>query len=109
MSNIQLTHCWFHMRQSGYRRLQSMALAPLLDSDVEHVGCILGGEPVEYTFSIWVRIIYSMAYMPVDSVLEVYNSIEWPNVLDGFLSQYFESKAFALLCLQEDCSIQKPI
>jgi hypothetical protein len=82
--------CWFHLRQSGYRRLSAMKLAPLLDSVDEYVGGIVGGAPVEYTFKIWVRIVYALAYVPKESVLAVYDEIAWPDIVHAFLEQYFE-------------------
>ena len=86
---MQLLLCWFHMRQNGHKRLRSMRLDSLLNSPKLFAGGT-GTRQVKYTFFIWVRIIYAHAYVPVNDVLAVYRSIEWPEVLLDFLKDYFE-------------------
>ena len=40
--------------------------------------------------NIWIRMVYALAYVPTEHVLEVYDTIEWPDILLAFISQYFE-------------------
>lgn len=88
---FQLLHCWSHLRQCARSRLEQDGLVCLLDCDDMFTGGVVGSSaPVMYTFYIWIRIVYALAYVPKESVLVVYDSIEWPDVLHEFLSRYFE-------------------
>ncbi|CAM5999201.1 unnamed protein product [Sphagnum balticum] len=79
------------MRQCARSRLEQDGLVCLLDCDDVFTGGVVGSSaPVMYTFYIWIRIVYALAYVPKESVLVVYDSIEWPDVLHDFLSRYFE-------------------
>jgi hypothetical protein len=83
--------CWFHLRQSGYRWLQKSGEAKLLNSELLYTGGVIGGGRVHYKFCTWIRMVYALAYVPTEHVLEVYETIEWPDILLAFISQYFES------------------
>jgi hypothetical protein len=89
---IQLTQCWFHLRQSGYRRLQHDGLAKLLNTDTLYTAGL-----ANYTFDVWIRILYGLAYVPTTSAYKVYKSIVWPEVLDTFLRDYFEGRGNTML------------
>jgi hypothetical protein len=61
-----------------------------LDSELLHTGGVIGGGQVNYTFYTWIRVMYALAYVPTEHVLEVYDTIEWPDILLAFTTQYFE-------------------
>jgi hypothetical protein len=45
-----------------------------------------------HTFSTWLLCVYALAYVPADCTVNVFESVQWPQVLGDFITEYFEGE-----------------
>jgi hypothetical protein len=91
----QVTHCWVHFRRSGRRWLGANGMLSLLDDKTTLYST---GTHGGNTFSTWVLCVYALAYVPADCVVNVFESVEWPQVLADFITDYFEGEIELFNC-----------